>query len=100
MVQNGLKYTIMKKAITNTLQLECRSMGNEEEKICKMFYKGRENLTHFLIKSESLQEYRREILELQRPNEESMEDAINKILLFAEVALGEEAKYACFLHKL
>ena len=32
--RNGEKYTIMMKARSNTLELECRSWGTEEEKIC------------------------------------------------------------------
>ena len=55
--------------------------------------------THFLIRYDSLQKYKQEDLELKRTNQELMEDTINNILLFRDVALGEEERFSCFLLK-
>ena len=60
--RNGEKYTIITKARSNTLELKCRSWGDEEEKICKLCCKEREILTHSLQRCDFLQEYKQEVL--------------------------------------
>ena len=77
--RSGEKYTLMMTARLNTFDLECSSWGAEDIKIYKLCYKERGNLTYFLIRCASLQEYRQEIMELKRPSEESIEDRLDRL---------------------
>ena len=59
---------IMMKARSNTLHLEWKSWGTDEEKIFKICNEDNEDMEHFLVKCSPLQQMRQQFLELQRPN--------------------------------
>ena len=98
--KNGDKYTIMMKARSNTLNLEWKSWGTDEEKICKLCNEENEDMEHFLIKCNSLQQLRQQYLELQRPNYEQMDDIINRLLIFTETRTVKIEENINFLYKM
>lgn len=98
--KNGEKYILMMKARSNTLNLEWKSWGTDEEKICKLCNEEDEDMKHFLVKCNPLQQIRQQCLELQRPNCEQMEETMNRLLIFTETRTEKIEENINFLYKL
>ena len=72
----------MMRARANSLRLGWRNFGSEEDRRCQLCRAEVETLEHFLIDCNELQEARSRHLILQRPQIQSRENIIDKILLF------------------
>ena len=81
-MQTG-KYRIMMMVRSNTLNLNWRNWGLDEEKKCNLCENNVETLSHFLFECSKLQERRNFYKELQLPQQENMQrDVIPFLLLF------------------
>ena len=96
--RNGLKYNIMMKARSNTLDLRWREWATNEEKICKLCNKQIETLQHFLLDCDNLQSCRNKYIELQLPRIEDNLAIIIKILLLGKETKINEIYFIDMLH--
>ena len=83
--KNGHKYSLMMKARSDTLKLNWRNHGfDENDKKCPLCKEQTETLQHFLLDCHQLQEARNKYLVLQKPRIEDEEKIMNKMLLLKE----------------
>ena len=81
----------MMRARSNTIDLEGRNWENPS-KICRLCNLEIETIEHFLLDCNTLQSYRNNFLELQRPSIENKTEIIAYILLF-EGDIDRNAEY-------
>ena len=77
---NEEKSLIISKMKTNTLNLNDRKWFNNEPTKCELCGYERETLTHFLLYCPALEDVINNLIELQRPREESEVNVIGKLL--------------------
>ena len=80
---------ILFQARSNSLHLEDRKRHVGEETLCRLCQKECENLVHFILKCEKLNETRKAIPPLQHPQKEDDEEIL-KDFLFNEKQNEEE----------
>ena len=71
---------ILFRARSNTLPLNDRNRHKNESMECKLCGNEREDLKHFLLDCRELENYRREVVQLQRPYQENSEEIIGRFL--------------------
>ena len=79
--RNGRKYQLMMRARSNTLGINWRKWGTEEEKICDLCGEGEETLLHFVIECRQLQQTRNKCRMLQRPCLEQKDKIMEEVLI-------------------
>ena len=82
--RNGFKYSIMMKVRSNSLKLNWRNWGFEQQKICSLCNEGIETLEHFIILCHKLQSSRNKYIELQKPIKEDNRKTIASVILLDE----------------
>ena len=88
-IRNGVRWSIMLKARSNTLKLRWREWGLEEDKLCLLCRGGLETLEHFVLDCPELEDVRMRYVELQRPMVEERDQIMINLLMFDE----EDAEY-------
>ena len=81
---NSAGTTTLFEARTGTLQLNDTKRQTNEETSCELCGYLYENSEHFLLHCTSLQEIRKNVIGLQQPFKESIDETISEFLLFKE----------------
>ena len=98
--RNHLKYSIMMRARSNTLDLGWRNRNASDDKICKLCNLEIESLSHFLLNCYKLQEIRESYTPFQFPQPEHNLDLMKEFLLFENKYGNETVFYVDLLFKL
>ena len=78
---NSFKHSIMMKVRSNSLKLNQRNWGFEQQKICSLCNEGIETLEHFILLCHKLQSSRNKYIELQKPFKEDNRKIIASVIL-------------------
>ena len=78
---NSFKHSIMMKVRSNSLKLNQRNWGFEQQKICSLCNEGIETPEHFILLCHKLQSSRNEYIELQKPFKEDNRKIIASVIL-------------------
>ena len=90
--KNNFRSSILYKLRSNTLNLEIRNRFKNESTICKMCNESDEDLFHFLLHCNKLDEIRRRRVELQRPIMESEIVVVGNFIFEEEEQIDDKMK--------
>ena len=83
-MKNGVRYSTMMKARSDSLDLEWRVQNTNTGKLCKLCLLENETLEHFLLTCTKLQDFRKQFIHLQWPLNLDKGKIMQIILLFVK----------------